>query len=90
MTARPPLVRQLPSVAVLAVTACGLLLAALDRWQAGGLVVGLGLLLGAGLRLTLPPGRAGWLVVRSRSLDAGLLLFLGVAVVLLATTIPAP
>ena len=47
------------------------------RW--GGFVV-IGALLFAGLlRLTLPPGRAGGLVVRSRTADVIFLLGMGVA-----------
>ena len=79
---------QLPAVAVLAVAGLGVLLAAAVDWQVGAFVLGLGLLLGAGLRLALPPGQAGWLAVRSRGLDAALLLALGFAVCVLANTIP--
>lgn len=81
--------RQLPTVAVLTVVAAGLV-AGLADWQLGGLVVGLALLLAGGLRLSLPPEAAGWLVVRTRGLDASLLVGLGLAVVALATTIPEP
>lgn len=88
MTAHPSRVRQLPAVAVLAAAVCGLLLGALVDWQAGAVVVGLALLLGAGLRLTVPPHAAGWLAVRTRGLDAALLLVVGFAVVALALTIP--
>ena len=83
-----PTVRQLPAVVVLGVVACGLLLAALVDWQAGAVVLGLALLLAAGLRLTLPARQAGWLVVRTRGVDAGFLLVTGFALVLLATTVP--
>lgn len=81
-------VRQLPAVAVLAVAASGLLLAAAVDGQAGAVVLGLALLLGAGLRLTLPVRQAGWLVVRTRGLDAAVLLVLGFALLALATSIP--
>ena len=57
-------------------------------WQPGVLLIGLALLLAAGLRLSLPVRQAGWLVVRSRSLDAAVLLGLGFSLVVLATTIP--
>ena len=79
---------QLPSYAVLAVAAAGLALAALVDWQLGAVVLGLALLLAAGLRLTLPVRQAGWLVVRTRGLDAAVLLLLGFGLVLLATSIP--
>jgi hypothetical protein len=79
--------RQLPALAVLALVAGGLLLAVLS-WRAGALVLALALLLAAGLRLGLPPRTAGWLVVRSRTLDATVLGVLGAALALLALTIP--
>ena len=88
MTVRPPATRQLPAVLVLAVVAGGLVLAATVDWQVGALVLGLGLLLGAGLRLALPARQAGWLVVRTRGIDAAVLLALGFAVVALSQTIP--
>lgn len=80
--------RQLPALVVLAVTALGLLLVAMVASRPGVIVVGLALLLAAGLRLTLPTRQAGWLAVRTRSLDASFLLLLGFALVLLANTIP--
>ena len=79
---------QLPAMAVLLVAATGLVLAALVDWQSGAVVLGLALLLAAGLRLTLPIRQAGWLVVRTRGLDAAVLLVLGFSLVLLATSIP--
>lgn len=80
--------RQLPALVVLAITALGLVLAVTVDAKPGLVVVGLALLLAAGLRLTLPPRKAGWLVVRTRGLDATYLIGLGVAVVLLASAIP--
>lgn len=80
--------RQLPAIAVLVAAATGLVLAALVDWQLGAVVLGLALLLAAGLRLTLPVRQAGWLVVRTRGLDAAVLLVLGFSLVLLATSIP--
>lgn len=79
---------QLPAVLVLGVTAVGLVLGATTDWQLGALVLGLALLLAAGLRLTLPARQAGWLVVRTRGMDAAVLLALGFAVIVLANTIP--
>lgn len=81
-------VAQLPALVVLALAALGLLLAALADWQLGALVLGVAVLLAAGLRLTLPPAQAGWLVVRTRRLDAAFLLTLGFALAVLASTIP--
>ncbi len=88
MTARPTTSRQLPSLAVLAVVAAGLVLSATAGWQTGTRVLSLAFLLGAGLRLSLPARAAGWLVVRSRGLDAAVLLVLGFTVGALAETIP--
>lgn len=88
MTARPSTSWQLPSVLVLAVVAVGLALATNVGWQTGTRVLGLAFLLAAVLRLTLPARSAGWLVVRTRGLDAAVLLVLGVAMVVLAETIP--
>lgn len=82
------MVRQLPALAVLLLAGVGLLVVTTVDAQSGLVVLGASLLLAAGLRLSLPPRRAGWLVVRSRGLDASLLLVLGAAVVLLAGTIP--
>jgi hypothetical protein len=90
-------VKELPALAVLCVVAAGLAIGALAHtvfnfpaWRAGAFVVGLGLLLAAGLRLTLRERQAGFLVVRSRGFDAAVLLVLGFALVALANTIPGP
>jgi hypothetical protein len=76
-----------PALAVLAVVGGGLAVGAVDG-RLGGLVNGLGLLLAAGLRLTLPAAHAGWLTVRTRGLDAALLTAVGFALVVLATSVP--
>ncbi len=88
MPDRPTTSWQLPSVLVLAGVAAGLLLATQVGWQTGTRVLGLAFLLAAGLRLSLPARSAGWLVVRTRGLDAAVLLVLGFAMVALAETIP--
>ncbi len=79
---------QFPAAVVLVVAAIGLSLTAFDHWRTGSVVVAVALLLAAGLRLTLPTSRAGWLVVRSRAFDAAFLLILGFGLVVLANTIP--
>ena len=79
---------QLPIVVVLGVLALGLGLAAFVDWQSGAIVTGVAMLLAAGLRLTLPTRQVGLLAVRSRGLDAGVLLVLGFTTVLLANAIP--
>ena len=86
---RPP-VPQAPTVAVMAVVAAGLAVTALVDWRPGLVVVGLAMLLAAGLRLSLPDRQAGWLVVRSRPFDAALLLGLGFGLVALASSVPRP
>lgn len=75
---------------MLAVAGAGLVLVATGSWRGGAGVLALALLLAAGLRLGLSPRRAGWLVVRSRAFDAGLLLLLGFAVLALSVVIPRP
>ncbi|MBK5307320.1 MAG: DUF3017 domain-containing protein [Frankiaceae bacterium] len=87
--------KQLPTLTVLALIVAGLLVGALASdvggtpgWKVGGFIIGLALLLAAGLRLTLRERQAGFLVVRSRGFDAAVLLTLGFALVALANTIP--
>jgi hypothetical protein len=81
--------KELPLAAVLAVVAVGLfLVTVLDRWRFGSGVIGLGLCLAAVLRLTLPARQLGLLAVRSRTVDAAVLLVLGFGLVILANTIP--
>lgn len=82
--------RQLPLIAVLAVVGAGLALGAAGLWRPGAWVIGVGVLLAGALRLGLPARRAGLLVVRSRRLDVTLLLGLGVALVVLASSVPEP
>jgi hypothetical protein len=80
--------RDLPLVAVLGVVGVGLAGGAAGYWRTGATVAGLGLLLGAVLRATLPPHRAGLLAVRGRRLDTAVLVVLGLAVVVLAVSVP--
>ena len=84
------LARELPILASLGLVAVGLMLGALVRWRAGALLVGVGILLAAVLRLVLPVRRSGLLVVRSRRIDVAVLLFLGAALVVLAAAVPQP
>lgn len=80
----------LPLVLTTLLVAVGILTAAvLDHWRVGSGIVGVALCLAAVLRLTLPQKQAGLLVARSRTVDAAVLLGLGLAVVALANTIPA-
>ena len=82
--------RELPLMAVLLVVSVGLLLGVLSRWRTGAVALGAAVLLAGLLRLLLPARQAGLLVVRSRRLDVAVLLVLGVALVALATSVPAP
>ena len=81
--------KELPLVLSMAVAAAALvLIAVFDRWRLGSAVLGLAFCLAAALRLTLPARQAGLLVVRSRAVDAAVLLTLGFGLVALANTIP--
>ncbi|HUR15180.1 MAG TPA: DUF3017 domain-containing protein [Mycobacteriales bacterium] len=78
-----------PLLVVLGVVVTGLLAtAAFGWWQLGSVVVGVAFCLAAGLRLVLPAQQVGDLAVRSRAVDAGVLLVLGFGLVALANTIP--
>lgn len=78
-----------PLLTVVAVAGVGLVLVVLHQWRLGSATIGLALSLAAALRLVLPAERAGYLVVRSRAVDATVLVLLGFLVVGLANTIPA-
>lgn len=80
--------QELPTLAVIALVGAGLALGALVDWLPGAVLIGVALLLAAALRLTLPPRRAGLLVVRTRRFDATILVVLGFAVVALAYAVP--
>jgi hypothetical protein len=81
-------VKEIPTLVVLGVVAAGLVLGVLTDFRAGAVLIGVGLLLAAGLRLSLSARRAGLLVVRTRAFDAAVLLVLGFAVVALALAVP--
>jgi hypothetical protein len=79
-----------PLLVVLGVVAVGLTATALlGWWRAGAAVAGVGFCLAAALRLVLPAQQVGDLAVRSRVVDAAVLLTLGFGIVALANTIPA-
>ncbi len=83
------LVRQLPLLAVLQTVGVGLLLVTFEHWRRGLVVVGLALVAGGLLRLLLPVRRVGFLAVRSRPVDVVLLAGTGLALTVIARTIPA-
>jgi hypothetical protein len=82
------LLRQLPLVAVLVTVGIGLLLVTFDHWRQGLAVIGLALVGAAVLRLLLPLRRVGFLAVRSRLMDVVLLAGTGLALTVIALTIP--
>jgi hypothetical protein len=82
------LLRQLPLAAVLTAVAAGLLVLTLGHWRKGLVVVGLSLVCGAVLRLSVPVRRAGFLAVRSRPVDVLLLGGTGLALTVIALAIP--
>jgi hypothetical protein len=96
--ARPPLyvrrpflagvVRQIPLVLVLAVVVAGLGLVTLDRWRFGLVVIGTALLGAALMRLLLPVRRVGFLAVRSRPIDVVLMAGAGLALTVVALSVP--
>jgi hypothetical protein len=96
--ARPPLyirrpfvaglVRQWPLFVVLLAVGAGLVLITLEQWRRGLVVIGLAMLGAALLRLLLPLPRVGFLAVRSRVIDVTLTAGAGLAVAVIALTIP--
>ena len=68
----------------------GLALVGQDHWRRGLLLVGGGLVGGAGIRLLLPGRAVGLLAVRGRLFDAIVLATLGVAVLVLTSSVPLP
>ena len=83
------LIRQLPLLAVLLTVGLGLLLVTFEHWRRGLVIIGLALVGGAVLRLSLPVRRAGFLAVRSRPVDVVLLACTGLALTVIALTIPS-
>ena len=83
------LIRQLPLVAVLITVGVGLLLVTFEHWRRGLVVIGVALLAAAALRLLLPVRQVGFLAVRSRPVDVGLLTGCGLALTVIALAIPA-
>lgn len=77
-----------PLLAVIGVAALGLVLVAAHQWRLGAAVVGLALSLAGAVRLAVPSEKVGDLAVRSRVVDAAVLITLGFALVGLANTIP--
>lgn len=81
--------RQWALVLVLLTLAAGVVLVAQGTWRHGCELAAISALLGMILRLVLPPQAAGLLVVRNRTVDVFVLLFLGGAAMVLALIVPA-
>jgi hypothetical protein len=78
-----------PLLVVLGLVVAGLVaVAALGWWRLGAAFVGVSFCVAAALRLTLSREHLGDLAVRSRFVDATVLLTLGFGLVALANTIP--
>ena len=75
---------------MLGVAGLGLILVVLDDWRTGVRLIGGSLVFGAVVRVVLPSRDAGMLAVRSKLLDALILAGVGVAIFLLAGSIPEP
>lgn len=81
---------EIPLGAVLLVVLVGLALVGQDHWRRGLLLAGVGLLAAAVLRLVLPARLSGLLVVRGRLFDVAVLSALGLAVLVLTSSVPVP
>jgi len=81
--------RQTAFTAVWLVVLAGMVLIATEYWRRGLTVVGAAAVLAALFRLVLPARRAGWLAVRSRTLDVLIFGSLGVALAAAAIAVPA-
>jgi hypothetical protein len=78
-----------PLLVVVALVAAGLVaVAVMGWWRLGAVFVGVSFCLAAAMRLTLSREHLGDLAVRSRLVDAAVLLTVGFGLVALANTIP--
>ena len=68
----------------------GLALVAQDHWKQGLSIMGISLLAGAAIRLLLPAGRVGLLVVRSRMFDVATMTLLGATILAVTFQVPLP
>lgn len=80
-------VTHLPLIVVLGVVLAGLIRISQANWREGSLLVGGAMLLAAGFRAVLDPGRTGLLAVRGRSVDVLTYGALGVMIIYVAATI---
>ncbi len=87
MSARALLRSQWPILLVGLIFAAAFVLAGANFWRRGSLLLGVGVGVGALLRLALPEDRAGLLVVRSKGVDFMTTATAGAAMVYIAWTI---
>lgn len=87
MSARAVLRSQWPILLVGLIFVAAFVLAGANFWRRGSLLLGVGVGVGAMLRLALPEDRAGLLVVRSKGVDFMTTATAGVAMVYIAWTI---
>ncbi|MDA3647438.1 DUF3017 domain-containing protein, partial [Saccharopolyspora indica] len=82
---RSRLLTYVPFGLVLLIAAVGFLLVSMQHWRRGSVLLGLALLVAAGLRAVVPPERVGLLAIRSRVVDV--LLYSGFGVAILAVAL---
>lgn len=82
--------RQWPQILVIAVALTGITVVGNHHFRRGSFIIGLALLLHAGLRAVLPNRHAGWLAIRSRLVDAATSGAMGVALLWLTLWVPRP
>ena len=80
-------VSQWPIIVVFVIFAVAFGLVIADYWRRGSLLIGVGVAVAATLRLVLPNGRAGLLVVRGKALDFTTMAVVAAAMVYIAWTI---
>jgi len=78
---------QWPILSVAAIFVVALALVAANYWRRGALLIGIGVVVAAVLRLTLTDDRAGLLVVRSKGVDFLTMAVVGAVVIYVAGTI---
>ena len=88
--ARRNVLRQWPLTLVLIGVGIAMAMIAADYFRRGSIVLSASVLLAAFLRLLLPDGDAGMLVVRSRKVDVVTLGALGVGLTIFTFWVPAP
>lgn len=81
---------QWPLTLVLAIMFVALMVVAADHFRRGSVLYAGGVVLAFFLRLLLPDGDSGWLVVRSRGIDLACLAALGIGLSVFALIVPTP